>query len=158
MFFSGLGSVFGSRSLTHSGFILNNALKLSPKHENINLSKRSSTLHLPFIAIETGKICGRRLVSGSADVRDGAQILLSLLKTDPLNILSVNTIPRFRISKNAIQIENNFPKDIEEVFVKSKYIVSKAYLPYPTCNIIQKVEDKSIAFSDFRGTGRSYTL
>lgn len=116
-------------------------------------------MYLPFIAVETGKICGRRLISGSADVLDGAQILLSLLKTDPQNISSVNTIPRFRIIKNIIEIEKDFPKDIEESFVKSEYIVSKEYQkPYPTSNIIQKVEDKSVAFSDFRGTGKSYTI
>lgn len=159
-FYSGLGSVFGSRVLTNSGYILNNNVELSPEYKYINQTKRISTLHLPFIAVETGKVCGRRLVSGSADVRDGAQILLSMLKTDPQKIVSVNTIPRFRIKNKEIAVEYQdiYPKQIEELFEDMGYNISKASLPYPTSNIIQKVEDKSVAFSDSRGSGESYTI
>lgn len=159
-FYSGLGSVFGSHVLTNSGYILNNNVELSREYKYINQTKRISTLHLPFIVVETGKVCGRRLVSGSADVRDGAQILLSILKTDPQNIVSVNTIPRFRIKNKEIAIEyqDRYPKQIEELFKDMGYNISKAPLPYPTSNIIQKVEDKSVAFSDSRGSGKSYTI
>lgn len=151
--------MFGSRVLTNSGYILNNNAELSREYKHINQT-RISTLHLPFIAVETGKVCGRRLVSGSADVRDGTQILLSMLKTDPQKIVSVNTIPRYRIKNKEIAIEylNRFPKQIEQLFKDIGYNISKAPLPYPTSNIIQKVEDKSVAFSDSRGSGESYTL
>jgi len=157
---SGLGSIFGSHILTESGYILNNGLELSHKHQTMNQTERVSSLYLPLIAVETGKICGRRLVSGSTDVRDGTQILLSMLSTDPKDILSVNTIPRFRIKNNDIAIEKfqNFSEQITELFVKDGYNVSDAPLPYPTSNIIQKVEDKSFAFSDSRGSGQSITI
>lgn len=157
---SGLGSVFGSRILTKSGYILNNAMELNYKHQTENLTKRISSLHLPLIAVETGKICGRRLVSGSADVRDGAQILLSMLMTDPQEILSFNTIPRFHFKNNDIAIEklNNFPKQIIESFEHFGYNISEAPLPYPTSNIVQKIEDKSVALSDSRGSGQSITI
>lgn len=117
-------------------------------------------MHLPFIAVESGKICGRRLISGSADVRDGVEILLSMLKIDPLDIFSVNNIPRFRFKNNDIEIEypNKFPKEIKELFIKSGYHISEARLPYPTSNVIQKVGDKSIAFSDTRGSGKSISI
>lgn len=153
--------MFGSRVLTNSGYILNNDVELSHKDQhNINQTGRVSSLHLPFIAVETGKVCGRRLVSGSADVHDGAQILLSMLKTNAQNIVSVNNIPRFRIKNKEIAIEyqDKFPKQIEDLFVELGYNISKAPLPYPTTNIIQKVEDKSVAFSDSRGSGESYTI
>lgn len=124
----------------------------------MNQTERVSSLYLPLIAIETGKICGRRLISGSADARDGAQILLSMLKTDPQKIVSVNTIPRFHLKNNVIEIENHFPKQIKELFVSLGYNISDASLPYPTSNIVQKLEDNSIAFSDSRGSGQSYTI
>lgn len=133
---------------------------MSRAHNLINHTERATSLHLPFIAVETGKICGRRLVSGSADVRDGAQILLSMLKTEPQDILSVNDIPRFRIKLNDIAIENpnNFPKQIKELFINLGYNVSNAPLPYPTTNVVQKVEDRSIVFSDSRGSGKSISV
>lgn len=130
------------------------------RHQTTNETERIPSLHLPLIAVETGKICGRRLISGSADVRDGAQILLSMLMTNPQEILSVNSIPRFRFENNNIAIEkpNNFPKQIIELFRKFGFNVTKAPLPYPTSNIVQKVEDKSVAFSDSRGSGYSITI
>lgn len=159
-FSSGLGSVFGSRILTKSGYILNNVLDLDNKHQHINQTGRIVSLHLPFIAVETEKICGRRLISGSADVRDGVEILLSMLKTDPEDIFAVNDIPRFRFNNSDIEIEypNEFPKEIKELLVKYGYHISEAHLPYPTSNVIQKVGDKSIAFSDIRGSGQSITI
>jgi len=137
---------------------LNNYVELSHNNGGQNRNERVSSLHLPFIAVETEKICGRRLVSGSADVCDGAQILLSMLKIDSQKIMSVNTVPRFHFKNNVIEIENHFPQQIEELFVKLGFSVSNASLPYPTSNIVQKLEDKSIAFSDSRGSGQSYTI
>lgn len=155
-FLSGLGSVFGSRILTKSGYILNNLLNPNLKDQ----TEQVTSLHLPFIAVETGNICGRRLISGSADVRDGTQLLLSMLKTDPQDILSVNTIPRFHLKNNDVAFEypNNISKKFEELLSTFGFNLSKALLPYPTSNIVQKEEDKSVAFSDSRGSGKSYTL
>lgn len=140
--------------------MLNNMLELNHKNQKINETEQISSLHLPIIAVETGKICGRRLVTGSADVRDGAQILLSMLKTDPQDIISVNNVPRFRIKNNDIAIEysNNFPKQIRDLFVNFGFNISEAPLPYPTSNIIQKIEDESVAFSDSRGSGQSISI
>jgi len=160
LFLSGLGSVFGSRILTNSGYILNNALELNLKDRMINQTDRVTSLHLPVIAVETRSICGRRLISGAADVRDGTQLLLSMLKTDPKNILSVNNIPRFRIKNNDVEIEypNNITNHFSKLLLNVGFNLSEATLPYPTSNIIQKEEDRSIAFSDSRGSGKSYTL
>lgn len=139
---------------------MNNALELNFNNQSTNQTERVSSLHLPFIAVETGRICGRRLISGSADVRDGAQILLSMLTTDPTKIMSVNSIPRFRFKKNDIAIEklDSFPELIKKSFETLGYFVSRAPIPYPTSNIIQKLEDKSVAFSDSRGSGQSITI
>ncbi|VVC40656.1 Gamma-glutamyltranspeptidase,Nucleophile aminohydrolases, N-terminal [Cinara cedri] len=157
---SSLGSVFGSHILTNSGYILNNVLDLCHNHDESNQNNRVSSLYLPLIVVESEKICGRRLISGSADVRDGAQILMSMLTTDPQDILSINTIPRFRIKLNDIAIEypQNFSKKTKELFERSGYNISIATLPYPTSNVVQKVEDKSVAFSDSRGSGQSITI
>ncbi|KAL5239888.1 hypothetical protein ACI65C_007298 [Semiaphis heraclei] len=157
---SGLGSVFGSRILTNSGYILNNALGLNLKDRMINQTERVTSLHLPVVAVETGNICGRRLISGAADVRDGTQLLLSMLKTDPQNILSVNNIPRFHLKNNDVEIEypNNITKQFSKLLSNFGFSLSEATLPYPTSNIIQKVGDRSVAFSDSRGSGKSYTL
>lgn len=135
-------------------------MDLSNNYDKIKQSNRVSSLYLPLIVVESEQICGRRLVSGSADVRDGAQILMSMLKTNPLDILSINTIPRFRFKYNDIKIEypQNFPKRTKELFEHSGYNISEAPLPYPTSNIIQKVEDKSVAFSDSRGSGQSIMI
>lgn len=135
-------------------------MDLSHNYDKINQINRASSLYLPLIVVESGQICGRRLISGSADVRDGAQILLSMLKTDPLDILSINTIPRYRFKNNDIAIEypHNFPKQTKELFKRSGYNISVAPLPYPTSNIVQKVEDKSVAFSDSRGSGQSIMI
>lgn len=100
-------------------------------------------------------------MSGSADVRDGAQILLSMLNTDPQNILSIQTNPpRFRFKNNDIAIEypNSFPKYLKDLFKTLNYNISVAPLPYPTSNIIQKLEDRSFSFSDIRGSGKSFTI
>lgn len=141
---------------------MNNFIDLSLKDQEMHQTERVSSLYLPFIALETGKLCGRRLISGSADVRDGVQILLSMLKSNPLDIFSVNNITRFRFKNNDIAIESKYPNKlsskIEEIFKKYGYSVSNASLPYPTSNIVQKVEDISIAFSDSRGNGQSLTL
>lgn len=131
---------------------MNNVLSYNQK---INQTERVSSLYTPFIAIETERICGRRLVSGSADVYDGTQILLSLLNTNSQSIHSVDAIPRFRFKKNNIGTEYSYQND---EFIKSGYSISPAPLPYPTVNIIQKVEDYSIAFSDSRGIGQSITI
>lgn len=159
-FHSGLGSVFGSRVLTNAGYVLNNALELNLNNLTTNQAERVSSLHLPLIAVETGRICGRRLVSGSADVRDGAQILLSMLTTEPQKITSVNSIPRFHFKNNDIAIEklDSFPELTKKSFENLGYNVFKAPVPYPTSNIVQKVEDKSVAFSDSRGSGQSITI
>lgn len=116
-----------------------------------------SSLYLPFIAIETERICGRRLVSGSANVYDGAQILLSMLNSNPQSIQSVDAIPRFRYKKNNIGIEYLY-KNYETNFTNLGYHIFTAPLPYPTVNVIQKVEDNSVAFSDSRGSGQSITI
>lgn len=160
LFLSGIGSVFGSHILTNSGYILNNALDLNLKDGMINQTERVTSLHLPVVAVETGNICGRRLISGAVDVRDGTQLLLSMLKTDPQNILSVNNIPRFRIKNYDVEIEypNNITKQFSELLLNFGFSLSEATLPYPTSNIIQKEGDRSVAFSDSRGSGKSYTL
>jgi len=160
LFLSGLGSVFGSRVLTNSGYILNNVLDSNLKDHMINQTERVTSLHLPVIAVETENICGRRLISGAADVRDGTQLLLSMLKTDPQDILSVNNIPRFRLKHNDLAIEypSNITKQFSELLLSIGFNLSKAPLPYPTSNIVQKEGDGSVAFSDSRGSGKSYTL
>ncbi|XP_022181735.1 gamma-glutamyltransferase 7-like isoform X2 [Myzus persicae] len=157
---SGLGSVFGSRNLTNSGYILNNVLDSNFKDCMINQTERVTSLHLPIIAVETGNLCGRRLISGAADVRDGTQLLLSMLKTNPQDIISVNNIPRFRLKNNDVAIEypNNMTKQFSELLLNFGFSLSEATLPYPTSNIVQKEEDRSVAFSDSRGSGKSYTL
>ncbi|CAI6349832.1 unnamed protein product [Macrosiphum euphorbiae] len=157
---SGLGSVFGSHILTNSGYILNNILDSNLKDHIINQTERVTSLHLPVIAVETGNICGRRLISGAADVRDGTQLLLSMLKTDPQDILSVNNIPRFRLKNNDVAIEypSNITKQFSELLLSNGFNLSEATLPYPTSNIVQKEGDRSVAFSDSRGSGKSYTL
>lgn len=129
-------------------------------NQKINQTDRVSSLHSPFIAIETEKICGRRLISGSADVRDGAQLLLLMLNTNPESIHSVDTVPRIHFKNNDITIENSYKisEKNEELLINLGYNISKAPLPYPTFNIIQKVEDKCIAFSDSRGSGQSITI
>jgi len=135
---------------------------LDPNLKNplLNPTERVTSLHLPIIAVEIGNICGRRLITGSADVRDGTQLLLSMLKTDPQHILSVNTIPRFRLKMNNVAIEypNNITKEFSELLLNFGFYLSEATLPYPTSNIVQKEEDKSVTFSDSRGSGKSYTL
>lgn len=133
---------------------------MSFEDQEIHQTERMSSLYLPFLAVETGKLCGRRLISGSADVRDGVQILLSMLKSDPQDILSVNNITRFHFKNNDIAIESKYPNSskIEEIFKKFGYNVSNASLPYPTSNIVQKIEDICVAFSDSRGVGQSFTL
>ncbi|XP_027850177.2 glutathione hydrolase 7-like isoform X1 [Aphis gossypii] len=155
---SGLGSVFGSRVLTKSGYILNNALDLNLNSHMLNQTERVTSLHLPIIAVETGNLCGRRLISGAADVRDGTQLLLSMLKTDPQDILNVNTITRFHFKNNDVDIE--YPYNITKQFLKllDNFGYNLFNVTYPTSNIIQKVEDRSVAFSDSRGSGKSYTL
>jgi len=160
LFLSGLGSVFGSHILTNSGYILNNILDSNLKDHMINQTERVTSLHLPFIAVETGNICGRRLISGAADVRDGTQLLLSMLKTDPQDILSVNNIPRFRLNNNDVAIEypSNITKQFSELLLSIGFNLSEATLPYPTSNIVQKKGDRSVALSDSRGSGKSYTL
>lgn len=157
---SGLGSVFGSYILTNSGYILNNILDSNLKDHMINQTERATSLYLPVIAVETGNICGRRLISGAADVRDGTQLLLSMLKTDPQDILSVNNIPRFRLKNNDVAIEypTNLTKQFSELLLSIGFNLSEATLPYPTSNIVQKKGDESVAFSDSRGSGKSYTL
>lgn len=141
---------------------MNNFIELSFKDQKINQTERASSLYLPLIAVETGNLCGRRLISGSADVRDGAQILLSMLKSVPQDISSINNVARFRFKNNDIAIEskypNKLPTQIIDIFTKFGYNISNASLPYPTSNIIQKVGDESVAFSDSRGTGHSLTL
>jgi len=126
----------------------------------INQTERATSLYLPVIAVETGNICGRRLISGAADVRDGTQLLLSMLKTDPQDILSVNNIPRFRLKNNDVAIEypTNLTKQFSELLLSIGFNLSEATLPYPTSNIVQKKGDESVAFSDSRGSGKSYTL
>lgn len=124
----------------------------------LNQTERVTSLHLPIIAVETGNLCGRRLISGAADVRDGTQLLLSMLKTDPQDILNVNTITRFHFKNNDVDIE--YPYNITKQFLKllDNFGYNLFNVTYPTSNIIQKVEDRSVAFSDSRGSGKSYTL
>ncbi|XP_050421121.1 glutathione hydrolase 7-like isoform X1 [Adelges cooleyi] len=155
---SGLGSIFGSGILTRSGYMLNNALYTSSEENNI--SQRPSSLYLPFIAVEKDKICGRRIISGSADVRDGTQILLSIIKTDSHEFLEVNKAPRIRFNNVNIAVEFplTFPKKLKDLFLSLDFNVFNATLPYPTSNIIQKLEDRAIALSDSRGSGNSFTI
>ncbi|XP_050545413.1 glutathione hydrolase 7-like isoform X2 [Daktulosphaira vitifoliae] len=156
---NGLGAIFGSGILTSSGYILNNALEISIDYEKDN-STRPTSLFLPFIVVEKDRICGRRLISGSADVRDGAQILLQLLKINPQNIVDINSTPRVRLNGNNVGLEfpNSFPKKLESLLSYAGFNISEAFLPYPTSNLIQKIEDLSFGLSDSRGSGISYTI
>lgn len=135
-------------------------MDLNLKGQLLNQTERVTSLHLPIIAVETGNLCGRRLISGAADVRDGTQLLLSMLKTDPQDILNINTITRFHFKNNDVRIEysNNITKQFSKLLLKFGFHLFNATLPYPTSNIVQKVEDRSVAFSDSRGSGKSYTL
>lgn len=66
------------------------------------------SFNTPIIATEKRRICGRRLVLGSADVALAAQLLLQLLVLD-MNVTWSVQAPRFHIAdgNNSIFIEGD---------------------------------------------------
>jgi gamma-glutamyltranspeptidase len=105
--FSGLNTWFGSQLLTKGGFVLNNALaNFGVGKNNPFPGKRPISLATPIIAIEKRRVCGRRLVLGSADTTLAAQLLSHLLLLD-MNVTWSVEAPRFHIAdgNNSIFLE-----------------------------------------------------
>jgi gamma-glutamyltranspeptidase len=96
--------------LTNEGFILNNALANFGVGKNSPFpGKRPLSFNTPVIATEKRRICGRRLVLGSADAPLAAQLLSHLLVLD-MNVTWSVEAPRFHIAdgNNTIFIEGDY--------------------------------------------------
>lgn len=104
---SGLNMWFGSQLLTNGGILLNNALANFGLGKNSPLpGKRPISLATPVIATEKRRVCGRRLLIGSADVAVASQVLARLLVLDKNITLSIEA-PRFQIAdgNNSVFVE-----------------------------------------------------
>jgi gamma-glutamyltranspeptidase len=98
---------FGSQLLTNGGFLLNNALaNFGQGNNSPSPRKRPVSFATPIIAIEKRRVCGRRLLIGSADATVAAQVLSRLLVLDQNITLSIEG-PRFQIAdgNNSIFVE-----------------------------------------------------
>ncbi|XP_023719725.1 glutathione hydrolase 7 isoform X3 [Cryptotermes secundus] len=158
---SGLNAWFGSQLLTNDGFILNNALTNFGVGKNSPFpGKRPMSFSTPVIATEKRRICGRRLVLGSADVALAAQLLSHLLVLD-MNVTWSVEAPRFHIAhgNNSIFIEDYhvpaLSKNAQESLEKYGYHLESLSKPYQSCNIVEKIGDDLTSHSDSRGGGIS---
>jgi gamma-glutamyltranspeptidase len=108
--FSGLNVWFGSQLLTNGGFLLNNALANFGQGKNSpSPGKRPMSFATPIIATEKRRVCGHRLLIGSADVTVAAQVLSRLLVLDK-NITSSIEGSRFQIAdgNKSVFVEGEF--------------------------------------------------
>lgn len=158
---SGLNTWFGSQLLTNEGFILNNALANFGVGKNSPFpGKRPLSFNTPVIATEKRRICGRRLVLGSADAALAAQLLSRLLVLD-MNVTWSVEAPRFHIAdgNNSIFIEDYhvpaLSKNAQESLEKYGYHLQSLPKPYQSCNIVEKFGDGLTSHSDSRGGGVS---
>ncbi|XKL64241.1 hypothetical protein PGB90_004327 [Kerria lacca] len=146
---SGLGFEFGSQILTKSGFILNNMLEIT-KDE----TQRPTVLLTPAIALQSNKVCGRRLLLGAGDVRDAVQALISLLREPFVNIIESIESPRVRIitPKLAVDEYHKISKKDNEILSKDFIIINQTTY-FPSINVIEKINDTMTAYADSRGSG-----
>ncbi|KDR09688.1 gamma-glutamyltransferase 7-like isoform X2 [Zootermopsis nevadensis] len=157
---SGLNTWFGSQLLTNGGFVLNNALVNFGVGKNSPFpGKRPLSLATPIIAVERRRVCGRRLVLGSADMTVAAQLLSRLLVLDTNITWSVEA-PRFQIAdgNKSIFLEDHVPplsKNAQEYLQTFGYRLQSLSKPYQSCNIVEKVADELVSHSDSRGGGVS---
>ncbi|XP_075222619.1 glutathione hydrolase 7-like isoform X2 [Lycorma delicatula] len=172
---SGLGSVLGSQQLLSGGFILNNALELG----TLTSDDRVTSLSVPFIAVEVKHVCGRRLISGAPDARDAVQLLYRLISSSspfsPFNSTDIELVveaPRVRFTssklENQVWLENKlrpsspFPstpsKEELASIEKEGFQIFEARSPYPSLNVMQKINDVINAHADSRGGGAYITF
>ncbi|KAK3918648.1 Glutathione hydrolase 7 [Frankliniella fusca] len=120
--------------------------------------KRPISLSVPVIAIESGQICGLRLVLGGSDASVVAQVLSNLLVLDG-NLISSIESPRVRLSASGsnFSLEQSYvthlsPLKRQQLVDLGVHIQSPATLN-PSVNIVEKLGDALNSHSDSRGEG-----
>jgi gamma-glutamyltranspeptidase len=120
----------GSQLLTNHGFLLNNALTNFGLGKNSPFpGKRPISLATPVIATEKRRVCGRRLLIGSADAAVASQVLSRLLVLDKNITLSIEA-PRFQIAdgNNSVFVEGECGNMVKQDIAKGLYTVQSLIL------------------------------
>lgn len=120
--------------------------------------KRPISLAVPVVAIESGHICGRRLVLGGSDASIVAQVLSQLLVLDGNFISSIES-PRVQLSVSGsnFSLEQSYATSLSPVrrqqLVDLGLHMQSATVLNPSVNIVEKAGDVLNSHSDSRGDG-----
>ncbi|KAJ1524883.1 hypothetical protein ONE63_009747 [Megalurothrips usitatus] len=118
--------------------------------------KRPISFATPIIAVESGQICGRRLVLGGSDAGVAAQVLSQLLVLDGNSISSLE-FPRVKLTASgpslsvgqAYQLNPTRLQQLTDLGIH----MQPPSEPNPSVNIVEKVGDVLLSYSDSRGGG-----
>ena len=162
-----LNTWFGSKVMTSSGILLNNAMANfaipndSGELETFNQlaeGRRPLTPNVVALSMDTQDICGTRIVTGGATASSVGQVLAFplLLNSD---LRSSVDAARIDVHNSSILLENmdvrgSFKDRVVSDF-KQIDDVTFMKIPFTTVNALEKTIDQPISIDDYRSGGHS---